>query len=31
MNGLFVIDNHVFADMGDDGVAFFLVVIEEEP
>ena len=29
-NGLFIDDN-VFADVGDDGVAFLLVVVEEEP
>ena len=28
---LFKINDHVFTNMGDDGVAFFLVVIEKEP
>ena len=30
VNGL-IVKNHVFADMGDDGAAFLLVVIKEEP
>jgi len=31
MKGLLIIDDNVFADMGDDGVTFLLVVIKEEP